>query len=412
MRAYNLFNKIHNSALLAFIISSVFILIAELLQLLGYHISNEADIVLLNFSQLLLKLVPYVFCYFISMHFTNSERWLKAFWAVVCLCVFETASGISISFFAGIVAALMYSYFFERFNKYISFSVTLLSSVVFGLAMSYLGDIFKDILMGAARFVSDKGLVTAVLFSVISTVLCLFGSNSFNELFYYKSYGGTIVKDDNVITGIKDLFENGYSGEQLADYMTGHYFLLFVILGVMLALADELKAVQKICLLITMLCSFISGDISLALFFVFLESPFLFILITIISAICHVTAHLLDIRMGYLFSGSIVELFGSIDKPVYFFVCAVVFVAIGYFVTRYSNIKAGISDCLNIYIPTRFNHLLNALGGIVNVIKVNDDVAEVRNPKLVNTFDLKCEIRENLVKVEDDEIKELGEYLQ
>lgn len=412
MRAYNLFNKIHNSALLAFIISSVFILIAELLQLLGYHISNEADVVLLNFSQLLLKLVPYVFCYFISMHFTNSERWLKAFWAVVCLCVFETASGISISFFAGIVAALMYSYFFERFNKYISFSVTLLSSVVFGLAMSYLGDIFKDILMGAARFVSDKGLVTAVLFSVISTVLCLFGSNSFNELFYYKSYGGTIVKDDNVITGIKDLFENGYSGEQLADYMTGHYFLLFVILGVMLALADELKAVQKICLLITMLCSFISGDISLALFFVFLESPFLFILITIISAICHVTAHLLDIRMGYLFSGSIVEMFGSIDKPVYFFVCAVVFVAIGYFVTRYSNLKAGISDCLNIYIPTRFNHLLNALGGIVNVIKVNDDVAEVRNPKLVNTFDLKCEIRENLVKVEDDEIKELGEYLQ
>lgn len=412
MRAYNLFNKIHNSALLAFIISSVFILIAELLQLLGYRISNEADVVLLNFSQLLLKLVPYVFCYFISMHFTNSERWLKAFWAVVCLCVFETASGISISFFAGIVAALMYSYFFERFNKYISFSVTLLSSVVFGLAMSYLGDIFKDILMGAARFVSNKGLVTAVLFSVISTVLCLFGSNSFNELFYYKSYGGTIVKDDNVITGIKDLFENGYSGEQLADYMTGHYFLLFVILGVMLALADELKAVQKICLLITMLCSFISGDISLALFFVFLESPFLFILITIISAICHVTAHLLDIRMGYLFSGSIVEMFGSIDKPVYFFVCAVVFVAIGYFVTRYSNIKAGISDCLNIYIPTRFNHLLNALGGIVNVIKVNDDVAEVRNPKLVNTFDLKCEIRENLVKVEDDEIKELGEYLQ
>ncbi len=412
MRAYNLFNKIHNSALLAFIISSVFILIAELLQLLGYHISDEADVVLLNFSQLLLKLVPYVFCYFISMYFTNSERWLKAFWAVICLCVFETASGISISFFAGIVAALMYSYFFERFNKYISFSVTLLSSVVFGLAMSYLGDIFKDILMGAARFVSDKGLVTAVLFSVISTVLCLFGSNSFNELFYYKSYGGTIVKDDNVITGIKDLFENGYSGEQLADYMTGHYFLLFVILGVMLALADELKAVQKICLLITMLCSFISGDISLALFFVFLESPFLFILITIISAICHVTAHLLDIRMGYLFSGSIVEMFGSIDKPVYFFVCAVVFVAIGYFVTRYSNIKAGISDCLNIYIPTRFNHLLNALGGIVNVIKVNDDVAEVRNPKLVNTFDLKCEIRENLVKVEDDEIKELGEYLQ
>ncbi|MDE5964319.1 MAG: hypothetical protein K2G65_02820, partial [Eubacterium sp.] len=69
MRVYNLFNRIHNSALLAFIISSVFILIAELLQLLGYYIGNGADVVLLNFSQLLMKLVPYVFCYFISLYF-------------------------------------------------------------------------------------------------------------------------------------------------------------------------------------------------------------------------------------------------------------------------------------------------------------------------------------------------------
>lgn len=411
MRAYSFFNRIHNSSLLAFIISSAFIVIAELLQLLGYYIGDGADVVLLNFSQLLLKLVPYIFCYFITMYFTNGERWLKAFWAVICLCVFATASGIQISFFAGIAAALMYSYFYEHFNKYISFSVTLISSVLVGLAMSYLGDVLKDLLMSTARFVSDKGIVTAVLFSVISTILSLFGSNSFNELFYYKSYGGTMVKDDNVLTGIKDLFENGYSGEQLADYMTGHYFMLFVILGVMLALADELKAVQKVCLLITMLCSFVSGNISLALLFIFIESPFLFILITIISAVCSVTSHLLDIRMGYLFSGGIAELFTSLDKPVYFFVCAVVFVAIGYFVTRYSNVRAGISDCFNTYIPTRFNHLLGALGGIANIIKISEDVAEVRNPKLVNTFDLKCEIRENLVKVEDEKLKELGEYL-
>lgn len=411
MRAYSFFNRIHNSSLLAFIISSAFIVIAELLQLLGYYIGDGADVVLLNFSQLLLKLVPYIFCYFITMYFTNGERWLKAFWAVICLCVFATASGIQLSFFAGIAAALMYSYFYEHFNKYISFSVTLISSVLVGLAMSYLGDVLKDLLMSMARFVSDKGIVTAILFSVISTIFSLFGSNSFNELFYYKSYGGTMVKDDNVITGIKDLFENGYSGEQLADYMTGHYFMLFVILGVMLALADELKGVQKVCLLITMLCSFVSGNISLALLFIFIESPFLFILITIISAVCSVTSHLLDIRMGYLFSGGIAELFTSLDKPVYFFVCAVVFVAIGYFVTRYSNVKAGISDCFNTYIPTRFNYLLGALGGIANIIKISDDVAEVRNPKLVNTFDLKCEIRENLVKVEEEKLKELGEYL-
>lgn len=411
MRVYNYFNKIHNSSLMAFIVSSGFILIAELLQLLGYYIGEGADVMLFNFSQLLLRLVPYVFCYFVTMYFTNGERWLKAFWAVVCLCVFAAAANSSVSFFAGIAAALVFFYFFEHFNKYISFSVSFISSVIFGLTLNYLGDIFNDVLMSTARFVSDKGIVSSIMFSVISTVLYLFGNSSFSDLFYYKSYGGTIVKDDNVITGIKDLFENGYSGELLADYMTGHYFLLFVILGVMLALADELKAVQKICLLITMLCSLVSGNISLALLFVFLESPFLFIMITIISAICYVTSNLLDIRMGYLFSGGIAEMISGIDKPVYFFVCAIVFVAIGYFVTRYSYVRAGISDCFNTYIPTRFNNLISALGGIVNVIKIDDDIAEVRNPKLVNTFDLKCEIRENLVKVEDEKIKELGEYL-
>lgn len=412
MRTYNFLNKVHNSALLAFIVSSAFILIAELLQLLGYYIGESADVVLLNLSQLMLRLVPYVFCYFITMHFTNGERWLKAFWAVICLCIFTTAAGIEISFFAGLAAALIFSYFFEHFNKYISFSIALISSAVFGLALGYMNDVLKDLLMGAARIVSDKGIVTAVLFSVFSTLFSLFGSSSFNDLFYYKSYGGTMVKEDDVITGVKDLFENGYSGELLADYMTGHYFLLFVILGVMLALSDELKAVQKICLLVTMLCAFVSGNISLALMFIFLESPFLFILITILSAVCYITSNLLDIRMGYLFSGGIIEMLTGIDKPVYFLVCAVVFIAIGYFVTRYSNVKAGISDCFNTYIPTRFNQLLDALGGIVNVIKINDDVAEVRNPKLVNTFDLKCEIRENLVKVEDDKLKELGEYLE
>ena len=356
MRAYNLLNKIHNSSLLAMIISSVFILVAELLQLLGHYIGNDIDVFLLNFSQLLLKLVPYVFCYFITMHFTNGERWLKSFWAVVCLCALSTAADLTVPFFAGIVAALLYSYFFERFNKYVSFSFTFIAAVIFGLAFSYLMDFSNDVLMSTARFVTDKGIVSAVLFAVITTVLSLFGSGSFSELFFYKSYGGTIVKDDNVITGIKDLFENGYNGELLSDYMTGHFFVLFVILGVMLALSDELKAVQKICLLIAFLCSVVSGNISIAVLFIFLESPFLFILVTMISGLCYITAHLLDIRMGYLFSGGMIEMLSSMNKPVYFIVCAVVFVAIGYFVTKYSAVRVGISDCFNTYIPTRFNN--------------------------------------------------------
>lgn len=411
MRAYNFFNKIHNSSLIAFIAGSICLAAAELLSLLGYYIGKGKNLLLNDFSSLLISIIPYIFCYFITQYFTNDMRWLKSFWSVLCLLAMKTAFGSDISFFAGIAAALFCAFFFERFNKAVSFTVTAVTAVIMGVLLRYTFDFFSDAQMTVAYAVSNKGIISSVIFSIIKTALSLFGNTGFADLFFYKSYGGTAIIDNELITGIKDLFENGYSGELIADYCSGHFFLLFALVGVTLALADMLKGIQKICLIVTACCAVLSGNISLLLLFIFFESWHFYLSVILMSALSYISAVLLDIRAGYLFNGGIAELIINIDKPLYLIVGGLVFVAIGFFAAKYSALKFGISDSLNIYIPTRLNRLVNSLGGIVNIIKVDNDTVEVRNPKLVNNFEIDCEIRENLVKIDDEKITQLKEYL-
>lgn len=187
--------------------------------------------------------------------------------------------------------------------------------------------------------------------------------------------------------------------------------MIFAILGIMLSLSEQLKQAQKICLFVTFAAAALTGNISLALFFILLESPYLFMSALLISALSFAASALLDIRIGYLHGGGLIEMLINIDKPLYLIAAGVVFFAIGYFITKYSVLKSGVSDCLNVYIPARLNKLVASLGGIVNIIKIKDDTVEVRNPKLVNNFELKCEIKENLIKTDDDKISELKEYL-
>lgn len=73
--------------------------------------------------------------------------------------------------------------------------------------------------------------------------------------------------------------------------------------------------------------------------------------------------------------------------------------------------KHGISDCCNVYIPTRLNGFVTALGGMSNIIRYKDGGIFVRNPKLVDTVSVECEIDENFIKTEDERLDELREYL-
>ena len=71
----------------------------------------------------------------------------------------------------------------------------------------------------------------------------------------------------------------------------------------------------------------------------------------------------------------------------------VIFIALGYFVYKYCFEKYGISDCLNIYIPTRLNGVVKALGGIKNIVRFKGNDLEIRNPKLIDNLSLSCDCK-------------------
>lgn len=415
MRFFNGINKLQSASLFPFIFCSVFLVIAELLQLVGSTFSAENEIIFYNFSKLLYDLMGYAFCYFVTYRLTYKKSAFCAFWGVLCLAVFYTAASSFYEsrsvYFAGIIMALFCVFCFNKLDKILAMSLTMICSILFGILSGFLLEYWDDFVMWFSNLISGKGYFSPVLFSVSDNIFSLFGIDSLKNMIFYKSYGGSIIYEGEIVTGVKDLFNAGYTGNLVSAYLSGHYFLLFALVGVAASLFNNLKGIQKYILAVVTVGAVISGDISILLLFLFFESPFIFIAVLFIGALAYLSAFILDLGMGYVFSGGIIELINYIDKAVYLLAGGVVFIAIGYFVYKYCYEKHGISDCLNVYIPTRLNSFVKALGGISNIVRYKNDAIEVRNPKLIDTVAIECEIDENIIKSNDKRFFELKEYL-
>ena len=125
----------------------------------------------------------------------------------------------------------------------------------------------------------------------------------------------------------------------------------------------------------------------------------MFFSICVMASLCYFSAAIIQISSGFIYGGGIFEILLNSDKYVYLITGSIVFVAIGYFVSKYFYEKYGVSSCFNIYIPKRLRKTVSSLGGVQNIIRISNDLIEVRNPKLINEIDLKCEVKENQIKI-------------
>ncbi|MCM1114371.1 MAG: hypothetical protein NC397_02620 [Clostridium sp.] len=357
--------------------------------------------------------MPYVFVYFISLHFISENRSYKAFWSVLSLAVISVLYQDTVSILFAILFACGACWIYNHFNKYLSCISVIVIAVMLGLIIFGIQDYINNFLMLLAEKISRFSNASATIYGGINSLFNTITVQSFEDLFAYRSYGGTAVIDNNLVTGIKDLFDNGYDGKWLSAYLSGHFYQLFVLAGICLSLADEIKGAQRTTLIIVFVCAIVSGDFRFALLFMLLESQFLSIAFIIISALCYLVSNILDLRAGYFVDGGIIELILNLSKPIYLLVGGIVFTAIGFFVSKYVCLRFGITDSFNVYIPSGLNSFVDSLGGIVNIVKIREDnIVEVRNPKLINTFKINCDIKENLVKVDDERLCDLEEYLE
>lgn len=398
-----------------FVISSLLLAVSEILKLLNTTLNKEFSALFISVSDLLYKAIPFIFCYFAVLVMSKGKREFKAFWSVLCLFVLFNCAGIfggmNFSVLTALFISLIFIYCFDRLEPWVALLLTAVLSVLLGILFGYLSEILENFVMLISKLIAGKGALSSALFSICESLFSLFDINNFREAFFYKSFGGSLLFNGEIVTGVKDLFADGYSGKLVSTYLSGHYFVLFSISGISASLYFELKGFQKITLLITTACVILSGNIFIFLIYIFLESPFLFLSAVAVNVLSYMCSYILNLDMGYIYNGSVFEMFMYMKNGVYLFSGGIVFACIGFFVTKYVVEKHGISDCVNTYIPTRLKRITENLGGVANIIRFKDCKAEVRNPELVNTLELECEIEENTVSSKNELFCELSDYI-
>lgn len=417
MKIFNLQNKMLNSLMLAFVLASAILVCAELISISNLYLSNEFTDALYSFSAVLKSMVGYIFCYFFVLLQTNGKSSLKAFISLLCLalfnCAFSSVSRANSSYLVALLLAGLYVLCFNKFSKTLSFVIVPIISLLFGYAIGLLSNELEKGLLNFSNSFFSQNLISSILFGGVNSIFSLFDSSLFSDMFFYKSTGGSLFYNEQIVTGAKDLFENGYTGNLVSNFLSGKYYLIFALSGLAVSISSDLKGVQKNVLLIVCTTSLISGNLSLLMLFLLLENLFMLVPIILLSMLSYASAALLKLGMGYLGNGGIIELAMSLnDKWIYLLAGVAVMSVLGYFCGKYFVEKNGISDCLNIYIPTRFNTLLKSLGGIENIIRIKNGNVEVRNPGLVNFLNDDYEIKDNVIICRNKLILDLGEYLE
>ena len=417
MKFFNLQNKILNSLMLPFVLGSVILVAVEVISLLNSYVTNSFTDMLYLHVETLKEILGYIFCYFSVLMLTKGKSSIKAFAAVLCIALFnsafKSAGGREVSYLLALILACVFIFCFNKLSTAISYIIIPIASLLFGYATGLLSGEIESMLLNFSNSHFSDNVISAVLFGGINSIFSLFDSELFSNLLYYKSAGGSLLYNEQMITGVKDLFERGYSGNLVSVYLSGRYYQMFALLGLSVSVANELKGIQKKVLLIVSFLSLISGNLSLMILFLILENILMLVPVILLSMLSYACAALLKLGVGHLGSGSIIELAMTLNgRWVYVLAGSAVLAVTGYFCAKYFIEKNGISDCLNVYIPTRLNSLLKSLGGIENIIRIKNGNAEVRNPQLVNFLNEDYEIRDNIIICKNNMIADLEEYLE
>lgn len=410
MNIYGSFNKLKNSMLIPFGLTAIIYVFKALFDFLAYKIGDEI-VSFSNLSSCLNFFALLEIAFFVTFYLSKGSKALKALFALFCTFVFCSIFTQSKSLLFALLISLLTHYCFENLKGLTAMLLTLLSVLIIAVLCTYLYDYYINVVMALASAVSDKGNLSSALFGFINTIFSPIDFSNFENMFYFKSFGSTSVDGNNIISGAVNLFQNNIKSNAVTAYLSGHSFVIFLSVGIFAKLVKKLKGLEKLMFCVIFTSLILCGNINLFMLFVLLESPFLFLSACVLAGLCYFCAAIVKISVGFAYGGGIIEILINCDKYVYLVALGTVFVAIGYFVTEYFYEKYGVSSMLNTYIPKWLEKTVASLGGIQNIIRLYDDIVEVRNPKLVDELSLDCKVNENNITLEQDLISDLKEYI-
>lgn len=406
-------NRLLQAIQLPLIVGAAVYLICEATRILG-SVWQEAQSPLSAFADEFQYIVPCFFAFFIPYKFCGKKSTRKALWSLLCFFAYGSAynavSSQRATVFAGILAGLLFAYIFNALHGVYPWVVTAFLALVLGVACGYIYDVYENVFIYVLNVIGSRGSVTSFLFGFLNNIFELI-SPDFKLLVYEKSYGGALFLDGSVVTGAKHIYAASSGATAVSTFLSGRFVQLFAVPGIAMAIAEVLKGRKKKGFIVLAVCCFLSGNTSLLYLYILLESPFLFLAGAFLAGVSYLAASLLDFSAGFAYSGGFAELIMNFGGNMLLPVVGIVITVLSYFVFRYSIIKYDVSESENIYIPPRLKSVVEALGGIHNIIRLRENGVEVRNIKKVNTLKLNGEMKENIFVTDNPEVVALGEYL-
>jgi hypothetical protein len=139
-----------------------------------------------------------------------------------------------------------------------------------------------------------------------------------------------------------------------------------------------------------------------------LYNPVLYFSYLILIFISYFVSSLLDIRIGFINNGSIIELFKYGNDWFYFILAGVVIAFLSYFTSKLVTSNFDFQN--KSILPKEIRKIVKALGGEDNIVKIFRNKVYVENPNLIDIIKLDCEIHENEITLCFDDLELLKEY--
>lgn len=392
---------------LPFILLCIILIVFNTLALFGV----DNFVVVNSYYQANISIVALVlFCSFIV--YSACSKFDKAVCATTVLLVADLVYFAVCEYHFSLVLIILLSCFFAFIYSKLELKYALILSSVFGVViafiMSFADIIVIEITKNIAMTLSDKPSA----YAVINNVYNLLFSTRLEEYIFDSGIGASVVINDSVITGVKGVFEATIENpHQLTSaFLSGKYFVnIFVALGLFLFLYSKFDGIQKISLVMIILCSAIFGNNLLLSLYLLLLNPVSYFGYLFMIFVCNIVASLLDLRIGYIQQGSLFELIKYADNMLYFAVSALIIAVLAYFVFRMIFVYFDASN--NVFLSKDAKRIISSLGGKKNIKNIENNCVYVDNANLINILKLDCEIYGNKVVLLDDDVQTLRENL-
>lgn len=322
--------------------------------------------------------------------------------------IFYCVNSASLGILVPVFLSFFLSKLVNRFDLIKSSVMLILLSILAGFVFAYLYPYVENITRTLAAAVNNNSF----LFSFINELYSLVFGSEFSQLFYYKDYSAALFINNELASGAINIFsaDKLNPSSVVSVYLTGKYYAnIFLPLGIFVCLYSKIKERYFLPFILSVFLSIVCGNNLMFSSFLFFYNPIIYFAYLICISLCYLFSALADVRLGFEYSASLIELIKNGNDLLIFILIGVVSCILMYFLCLIVLSKYDFDFYR--FTPKHVKSIVDALGGEKNIISIDSYTVTVKNPNLVNILKIDCDLHENVVNLIDEDYNLLVKYL-